>query len=68
MIKKQKDLKIPTDIVPYCPVCQKPMTMNLRCDNTFVQDEGWYVAKNRYDEFINNHKNSKVVYLELGEE
>ena len=47
MVKKQKDLKIPSDLVPYCPVCQKPMTMNLRCDNTFVQDEGWYKAKNR---------------------
>lgn len=66
MVKKQKDLKIPSDLVPYCPVCQKPMTMNLRCDNTFVQDEGWYKAKNRYDNFINKHKNSKVVYLELG--
>ena len=66
MVKKQKDLKIPTDLVPYCPVCQKPMTMNLRCDNTFVQDEGWYKAKNRYDNFVNKHKNSKVVYLELG--
>lgn len=66
MVKKQKDLKIPSDLVPYCPVCQKPMTMNLRCDNTFVQDEGWYKAKNRYDNFINKHKNSKVVYLEIG--
>ena len=66
MGKKQKDLKIPSDLVPYCPVCQKPMTMNLRCDNTFVQDEGWYKAKNRYDNFINKHKNSKVVYLEIG--
>ena len=44
MVKKQKDLKIPSDLIPYCPVCKKPMTMNLRCDNTFVQDEGWYEA------------------------
>ena len=66
MVKKQKDLKIPSDLIPYCPVCKKPMTMNLRCDNTFVQDEGWYEAKNRYDDFVNKHKYSKVVYLELG--
>lgn len=44
MVKRQKDLKIPSDLIPYCPVCKKPMTMNLRCDNTFVQDEGWYEA------------------------
>ena len=57
---------IPSDLVPHCPNCGKPMTMNLRCDDTFVQDEGWYQAANRYDDFIRRHKGLKVLYLELG--
>lgn len=66
MVKQQKDRKIPSELIPRCPVCGKPMTMNLRCDNTFVQDEGWYQAKQRYDDFIRRHENLKIVYLELG--
>ena len=49
-----------------CPVCGKPMTMNLRCDNTFVQDEGWYAAYSRYEDFLRRHEGAKVVYMELG--
>ena len=45
MLKEQSDMRIPSELVPHCPVCGKPMTMNLRCDNTFVQDEGWYAAQ-----------------------
>lgn len=44
MISEQKDMRIPTDLIPKCPVCGAPMTMNLRCDDSFVQDEGWYAA------------------------
>ena len=42
------------------------MAMNLRADNTFVQDEGWYIAAGRYDDFVRRHKNTPVLYLELG--
>lgn len=42
------------------------MTMNLRCDNTFVQDEGWYAACSRYEDFLRRHEGANVVYLELG--
>lgn len=66
MVDEQKDMKIPPALIPYCPVCGKPMTVNLRCDNTFIQDEGWYGACKRYEAFIKNHKNSRIVYLELG--
>ncbi len=59
-------MAIPSELIPYCPDCNEPMTMNLRCDDTFVQDEGWYAAKNRYDEFIKRHEGSHVLYLELG--
>lgn len=66
MIEKQKDMKVPTELVPHCPHCHVPLTMNLRCDNTFVQDEGWYQAYNRYEDFLRRHENCKVLYLELG--
>ena len=66
MIKRQKDMKIPTELIPKCPVCGAPMTMNLRADGTFVQDEGWYAANERYSEFLRRHKNLNVLYLELG--
>ena len=66
MIEKQKDMKVPTELVPRCLHCHAPLTMNLRCDNTFVQDEGWYQAYNRYEDFLRRHENCKVLYLELG--
>lgn len=66
MIKRQKDMKIPTELIPKCPVCGAPMTMNLRADDTFVQDEGWYAASGRYSDFLRRHKNLNVLYLELG--
>lgn len=66
MIKQQHDLKIPSSLIPYCPICNAPMTMNLRCDKTFVQDSGWYHAQERYYHFLNKYHYSKIVYLELG--
>lgn len=66
MVMQQKNMKIPSDLVPYCPRCGAPMTMNLRIDDTFVQDEGWYYASNRYSDFLKRHENFKVLYLELG--
>lgn len=66
MIEKQKDMKIPSELIPRCPVCGKPMTMNLRCDDTFVQDKGWYAAAKRYDDFIRRHEGMHILFLELG--
>ena len=66
MLRQQHNLKIPTELIPKCPVCQKPMTMNLRCDDTFVQDEGWYRASERYADFLRRHKNLNILFLELG--
>ena len=67
MVKEQgKDMKIPSELVPRCPVCGAPMTMNLRADNTFVEDEGWHKAAGRYDDFIHRHKGMKMLFLELG--
>ncbi|WP_346678601.1 Sir2 silent information regulator family NAD-dependent deacetylase [Erysipelatoclostridium sp. An173] len=66
MLLQQKDLKIPSSLIPYCPKCGAFMTMNLRCDQTFVQDEGWYQGQFRYNDFINKHRDLKKIYLELG--
>ncbi len=66
MFAEQKDMKIPSELVPHCPVCGAPMSMNLRADNTFVEDEGWHDAAGRYKDFIRNHESLCVLYLELG--
>ena len=66
MAAEQKDMKIPTELIPRCPVCKAPMTMNLRCDMTFVQDSGWYAASGRYDDFIRRHEGQHVLFWELG--
>ena len=57
-------MTVPSELVPYCPKCGKPMSMNLRADDTFVEDEGWHQAAERYSEFIRRHKNMKVLFLE----
>ena len=59
-------MSVPAEMVPHCPKCGAPMSMNLRADNTFVQDEGWYTAAQRYDDFVRRHKNVPILYLELG--
>ena len=66
MVEQQKDMRIPSELVPHCPNCGKPMSMNLRADNTFVQDEGWYAASEQYSEFVRRHQGMKTLYLELG--
>lgn len=66
MVKEQCNMKIPDELIPRCPHCGKPMTMNLRRDDSFVQDEGWYTAAERYEEFIRRHRNLHILFLELG--
>ena len=66
MVEKTVDCKIPSDLIPMCPVCGAEMETNLRKDNLFVQDEKWYEANNRYADFLSKIKDNKVVFLELG--
>ncbi len=63
---KNLKMSVPSKLVPHCPKCGRPMSMNLRADSTFVEDEGWHKAARRYEEFIRRHKGLKVVFLELG--
>ena len=72
----RNEMKIPSELVPHCPVCGKPMSMNLRADDTFVTDEGWDQAANRYQTFLQSRNitsrssqqegTGKVLFLELG--
>jgi len=66
MVAEQCDMKVPAELIPRCPKCGRPMTVNLRCDDTFVQDEGWYAAQIRCQNFLRHHQNSRIVYWELG--
>ncbi len=64
MFREQRDMRVPSGLLPRCPRCGRPMTMNLRADDTFVQDGGWYAAAGRYTEFL--HRHTGVLFLELG--
>lgn len=66
MYERQSDMKIPSELLPKCPHCGKPLTMNLRCDDTFVEDEGRRTAAERYSDFLRSRKKLHVLYLELG--
>ena len=66
MVAEQEDMRIPSELVPICPVCGGKMSVNLRSDSTFVEDEGWHAAAQRYIDFVNGHKQGKVLYWDLG--
>lgn len=66
MVLRQSGVEVPSDLVPKCPVCGAPTAMNLRCDDSFVQDKGWYEAASRYDDFIRCRKDLHILFLELG--
>ena len=66
MIERQEDMKIPTELLPVCPHCGKPLTMNLRSDDTFVEDDGWHRAAERYENFLRTRAGGKILFLELG--
>ena len=66
MVKRQENMKIPTELLPTCPHCGKPLTMNLRSDNKFVEDEGWHRAAERYENFLRTRAGGKILFLELG--
>ena len=66
MIKEQHDMRVPSELVPCCPRCGEPMSMNLRADATFVEDAGWHQAARRYQNFLEAHAGGDIVFLELG--
>ena len=66
MMERQEGMRIPSELIPRCPNCGKPVAMNLRSDDSFVEDEGWHIAAGRYQEFLRRHKNCAMLFLELG--
>ena len=66
MFKEQKDMKIPKELIPKCPVCKGEMFPNLRGGDYFVEDEGWHKAAERYEDFLRKHKNGKILFIDLG--
>ena len=66
MIEFQKNMKIPTELIPKCPVCGKTMAMNLRSDDKFVEDEGWQKAAQRYNDFLRSNDGRHILFLEIG--
>lgn len=66
MVERQTDMRVPSELVPRCPACGKPMSMNLRADGTFVEDEGWHAAAARYQEYLRRRQSQPLLYLELG--
>lgn len=66
MVERQRDMRIPAELVPRCPVCGRPMTMNLRCDDRFVEDDGWHAAAGRYADFLRTREGQRILFLELG--
>ncbi len=66
MMEQQANMRIPSELLPVCPHCGKPLTMNLRSDDKFVEDEGWHEAAERYENFLRTRRNGRILFLELG--
>ncbi len=66
MLDSQKNMRVPTALLPVCPHCGRPLTMNLRADEKFVEDEGWHQASERYADFLRTRAGQRLLFLELG--
>lgn len=66
MLAGQKNMRVPTELLPVCPHCGKPLTMNLRSDDSFVENTGWHSAAERYESFLRTRSGKRILFLELG--
>ena len=66
MAERQKEMRVPSELLPRCPHCGRPMTVNLRCDDRFAEDEGWHAAAERYETFLRTRAGQKLLFWELG--
>ena len=66
MLERQGNMSVPTELIPACPYCGRPLTLNLRCDDSFVEDEGWHRAAERYENFLRTRSGQRILFLELG--
>ena len=66
MVKWQENMRLPSELLPACPHCGRPMTINLHSDDKFVEDKGWHRAAKRYENFLRTQKGQRTLFLELG--
>lgn len=66
MRESESNMHVPADLLPVCPHCGRPLTMNLRADEKFVEDEGWHLAAERYADFLRTRGGQHILLLELG--
>lgn len=66
MVTEQRDMRVPTELLPRCPHCGRPLTVNLRADERFVEDEGWHAAAARYRRFLQTRRGRRILFLEVG--
>ena len=66
MVSQQTNFRIPSYLVPHCPKCGAPQAVHLRVDQFFVEDDGWHAAQRRYLNFLEENKDKKILFLELG--
>ena len=66
MVDRQRNMRIPSELIPRCPHCGRLMTLNLRSDDSFVEDEGWHRAAERYENFLRTRAGQRILFLELG--
>ena len=66
MAARQRSMRVPASLVPHCPVCGREMAMNLRADDTFVEDDGWRAAAARYRDFLARTERARTLFLDLG--
>ena len=66
MLERQENMRVPAELIPTCPHCGRPLTLNLRCDDSFVEDEGWHRAAERYENFLRTLGGQRVLFMELG--
>lgn len=66
MIAQQKDMKIPSNLIPKCPKCDQPFEINKRNEEKgMVEDADFHAQRQRYENFLSQHQNDKVLYLEI---
>lgn len=66
IVSQEKDMRVPTRLIPLCPKCGREMDFNLYWDDTFVRDKGWHIAHDRYNKYLSEHQSGNILYLKLG--
>jgi NAD-dependent SIR2 family protein deacetylase len=67
MVAETRDCKVPTALVPSCPVCGGTMDVHVHKDQYFVQGAKWEQACDRYNEFVEQAlRNGSLLLWEFG--